>query len=82
MLCVAMESIKTCFKCFCHREAVEFEDLHKESSRLTTFNTWCNEWVNGADLAQSGFYFTQCSDLVKCFFCDVITCCIIMEITV
>lgn len=43
----------------------------KESVRLATFDNWINKAVKPRDLAQSGFYFTQQRDLVKCVFCGI-----------
>jgi len=47
-------------------------NLHKEKTRLETFSKWTVEFISGAKLAKTGFFWPDTSlDIVQCYFCDV-----------
>ncbi|XP_017080908.1 death-associated inhibitor of apoptosis 1 [Drosophila eugracilis] len=46
-------------------------NMNHEEARLKTFEHWPLDWLDKHQLAQTGLYFTQQDDKVKCFFCGV-----------
>ncbi|KAH8379011.1 hypothetical protein KR009_002615 [Drosophila setifemur] len=51
-----------------HNNIMEF---NQEEERLKTFTNWPLEWLNKQQLAQTGMYYTNVDDKVKCYFCGV-----------
>ncbi|XP_016970888.2 death-associated inhibitor of apoptosis 1 isoform X2 [Drosophila rhopaloa] len=45
--------------------------LNHEEARLKTFLAWPLEWLDKRQLAQTGMYYTNVDDKVKCYFCGV-----------
>ncbi|XP_017080256.1 death-associated inhibitor of apoptosis 1-like [Drosophila eugracilis] len=45
--------------------------MNEEELRLKTFENWPLEWLDKHKLAQTGLYYTQVHDIVKCFCCGV-----------
>ncbi|KAH8234869.1 hypothetical protein KR032_004627, partial [Drosophila birchii] len=46
-------------------------DLNREEARLKTFTNWPLEWLDKHQLAQTGMFYTNVNDKVKCHFCGV-----------
>ncbi|KAH8343117.1 hypothetical protein KR059_005281 [Drosophila kikkawai] len=46
-------------------------DLNREEARLKTFINWPLEWLDKHQLAQTGMFYTNVDDKVKCYFCGV-----------
>ncbi|XP_017043252.1 death-associated inhibitor of apoptosis 1 [Drosophila ficusphila] len=46
-------------------------ELNREEARLKTFINWPLEWLDKRQLAQTGMYYTNVDDKVKCYFCGV-----------
>jgi len=49
------------------------QTLNKKSKadRRKTYKDWQVSFMNKNYLAAAGFYFTNCSDVVRCAFCGV-----------
>lgn len=46
-------------------------DLNREEARLKTFINWPLDWLDKHQLAQTGMFYTNVEDKVKCHFCGV-----------
>ncbi|EDW80089.1 uncharacterized protein Dwil_GK23971 [Drosophila willistoni] len=47
------------------------DKYHREDERLKTFDNWPLSWLDKHQLAQTGMFYTNESDKVKCYFCEV-----------
>ncbi|XP_030570106.1 death-associated inhibitor of apoptosis 1 isoform X1 [Drosophila novamexicana] len=47
------------------------DKYNREDERLRTFDNWPLSWLDKHALAQTGMFFTNEDDKVKCFFCEV-----------
>ncbi|XP_017101434.2 death-associated inhibitor of apoptosis 1 [Drosophila bipectinata] len=46
-------------------------NYNREEDRLKTFVNWPLDWLDKCQLAQTGMYYTNVDDKVKCYFCGV-----------
>ncbi|XP_017127385.1 death-associated inhibitor of apoptosis 1 [Drosophila elegans] len=50
---------------------MNLSSLNSEEARLKTFINWPLEWLDKRQLAQTGMFYTNVNDKVKCYFCGV-----------
>lgn len=50
------------------------EKMTTFKGRLETFKNWNSPFISPAELAASGFYFTEWEDCCKCFACGLMVC--------
>ncbi|EDV40748.1 uncharacterized protein Dana_GF10661, isoform B [Drosophila ananassae] len=46
-------------------------NFNREEDRLKSFINWPLDWLDKCQLAQTGMYYTNVDDKVKCYFCGV-----------
>lgn len=46
-------------------------DLYLVEDRLKTFDHWPVSFLRKEDVAEAGFYYTNCGDSVKCPYCKI-----------
>ncbi|ALC43259.1 th [Drosophila busckii] len=47
------------------------DKYQREDERLRTFDSWPLDWLDKQELAQTGMFYTNEQDKVKCYFCEV-----------